>query len=168
MTDDFPSIRPSGPDDEDEPGFRMDPRGYAHSEELEAVAERLIASHTRLNFLEEHHLAYLLDWEGPPATLATDTVGKARRVTGWQQALTPHRGALVVDARTWQVLGERQREALVLHHLLHFSENPKSGALELVGHDVEEFGLVAATYGQWQPSLRNFAEQLAMGLTDGR
>lgn len=164
---DFPSIRPTPPDDA-EPGFHVELRGYQRSDELEALAERVIAGHGRLRFLEDHNLAYLLDHEGPPENLTTDSVGKARRITGWQQALTPHRGALIVDAKTWAVLGEKQRAALVLHHLLHFGENEKSGALEIVGHDVEEFHLVVATYGQWQPSLRDFAEQLGMGLDDGR
>lgn len=164
---DFPTVRPTPPDD-DEPGLRVTLHGYQLSDEVRAVAERIIEAHPRLQYLAAHNLVYLLDHEGPPEHLTTDAVAKARRITGWQQALTPHRGALVVDAKTWAVLGERQRSALMLHHLLHFGENERTGALELVGHDVEEFHLVAATYGQWQPSLRDFAEQLAMGLDDGR
>lgn len=88
-------------------------------------------------------------------------------VGGWQRALTEVDAAVIVNAPIWQQLAERQRSALVLHGLLHFGQNEKSGKLITVPHDVEEFTFVVAEYGTWRPSLRAMAEQLGLGLGQG-
>lgn len=161
---DYPSIRPA-PSEEGEPGLFTKLEGFAHSEELEAVAVRLIGRHQRLRYLEDYPIAYLLHHTEPPEK--PHDVGSARKISGWQRALTTVDGVVILNAPVWQAVSEQQREALMLHQLLHFGLHEKTGALLIVGHDVEEFGLVAATYGAWRPSLRDFAEQLSMGLAAG-
>jgi hypothetical protein len=164
---DFPAITPRPADDPDQPGLRTRLEGFQISEEVEAVALVLIDRHSRLAYLGGHELAYILDHGEPPADATTDTAAKVHRVTGWRRALTPAEAALVVNAVVWSLLGARAREALVMHHLLHLDTNEKTGELVTVGHDVEEFHLVAATYGAWQPGLRTFGEQLGLGLEAG-
>jgi hypothetical protein len=161
---DYPTIRQQ-PSEEEQPGLFQKLEGFEHSEELEAVADLLIGRHTRLRYLEDYPLAYLLHHTDPPEK--PHDVGSARKVSGWQRALTQVDGAVILNAPVWLAIAQEQREALVLHQLLHFGQHEKTGALLIVPHDVEEFGLVAATYGAWRPSLRDFAEQLSMGLGAG-
>jgi hypothetical protein len=166
MSGDLPTIAPQ-PSEEGQPGLHVKMFGWQRSDELEAVALRLIRKHARLVWLYEsgYSIAYLLDHADPPEK-AHDVV-KVGLVSGWQRALTDEDAALIVNAPVWQNLPEQQREALVLHGLLHFGANEKTGKLLTVPHDVEEFTFVVAEYGAWRPSLRAMGEQLALGLRDG-
>lgn len=159
----FPTIQPH-PSEQGQPGLHLQMVGYQLSEEVEAVAGRLISEHDRLRFLEVFEVAYLLHHAEPPKRADKHEWANARKVSGWARALTKYDGALVVNAPVWQVLTEQHREALLLHELLHFGQDERTGDLVLVGHDIEEFGYVVATYGQWRPSLTHFAEQLGLGL----
>ena len=161
---DMPTIAPQ-PSEEGQPGLHVELTGWQHSEELEAVGQRLLDRHPRLRWLEDYPLAWLLHHADPPEK--PHDIGSARKVSGWARALTQVDGAVIVNAPVWRQLSEQQREALVLHQLLHFGQHEKTGALLTVPHDVEEFGFVVATYGQWRPSLRDFAEQLGLGLEAG-
>jgi hypothetical protein len=163
---DLPAI-PERDNEQAQPGLYVKLEGFELSAEVQAVAERLIASHSRLRPLSEWTLAYLLHHADPPKRGNAHTWASAKLVPKWMRPLTDHDAAVIVNAKVWAVLPERQREALTLHELLHLEEN-EQGRLEVVPHDVEEFGLVVATYGQWRPSLEAFAEQLSMGLSSGR
>lgn len=162
----FPSVAPQ-PSEQGQPGLHIQLVGYQLSDEVERVATELIARHDRFRWLGQFELAYLLHHTEPPKRADKHEWAQARKVSGWQRAITSYDGALIVNAPVWQVLPDQRREALVLHELLHFGQDEQSGDLVLVGHDIEEFGFVVATYGQWRPSLEAFAEQLALGLGHG-
>lgn len=165
MSDDTPTIKAPK---QAERGLHMHLSGTQLAPDLERVAEQLIGTHQRLRFLEDWRVAYLWDYADPDTSAKPCAWGKARLVPKWALAITEYDAAITMNLAVWQVLSEQQREALMLHELMHFGTNERTGALETVPHDIEEFGFVAATYGQWRSSLSVFAEQLGLGLRDGR
>lgn len=168
MSDDTPQLRAPRGDDAN-PALHVRLEGFEESDELRRYADGLIAEHGRLRFLQAGWaVAYLLDHGEPSRNGKACAWGMARLVPKWARALTRYDAAITINATVWAVLSEVQRNALMLHELCHLGENPDSGKLETVPHDVEEFGFVVATYGQWRSSLELFSEQLALGLRDGR
>lgn len=163
---DLPAIRPQ-PSEDGQPGLRTHLDGFEISSEVADVARRLIAQHTRLGFIDDFEIGYLLHHTDPPAERTPHQLGKARLVPKHFLPYSSVAATITCNAPIWQVLPERQREALVLHELLHLGTHEKTGDLVIVPHDVEEFGFVAATYGAWEPGLRDFAYQLQMGLGAG-
>jgi hypothetical protein len=163
MSGDLPTIvpRPDGKD-ADQPALHTQLTGYERSTQVAEVADRVIAQHQALAYLVDYEVVYLVHHEPPPEK--PHDIVKVGLLGGWQQALSTVDAALIVNAQVWEVVSDRQREAMVLHGLLHFGQNDKSGKLVTVPHDVEEFGLVAATYGAWRPGLREFGDQLSLGL----
>jgi hypothetical protein len=166
MSGDLPTIRPQ-PSEAGQPGLHSHLSGFEVSDELEAVAQRLIDQHHRLAFLEDWAVGYALEHTDPPEERTPHVIGRAKLVPKAMRAFSRVDAVVHVNAPIWQVLTESQREALVLHELLHSGTNEKTGALEILPHDVEEFGFVAATYGAWSPALRDFAGQLQLGLSEG-
>ena len=164
---DVPQIPPQ-PSEQGQPGLHLHLSGFEVSVEVEAVAERLIADHSMLRRLDQFSIAYMLEHAELPTGGKYCDWARARLVPKWARAIVSADAAVTVNALVWSVLTDQHREALVLHELLHLGQNEKSGALEVVPHDVEEFGYVVRTYGQWRPSLVDFAEQLGLGLNDGR
>lgn len=163
---DLPVIRPM-PSEEGQPGLRAHLEGFEISDEVEDVMQRLVATHQRLSFLEDWSVGCLLHHTDPPEERTPHELGRARLVPKHFLPYCKVDATVTVNAPIWQVLTERQREALILHELLHFGTHEKTGALLIVPHDVEEFGFVAATYGAWEPGLREFGQQLQMGLEAG-
>lgn len=163
MSADFPTIGPS-PHEEGQPGLHMQLEGFEISDEVEAVARKLIDRHGRLYFLDQFRIGYLLHHTDPPKSKDRHKWATARLAPKWALPFMKVDGCITVNQPVWQVLSEERREALMLHELLHYGQNEDSGALETVPHDIEEFGFVVAEYGQWRNSLVYFAEQLALGL----
>jgi hypothetical protein len=159
--DDTPMLRPQA---SEQRGMSVSLEGFEVSSELEAMARRLISEHGRLSHLEDFAVAYLWDHGDPPRNGKPCAWGKARLVPRWVQPLAPSDACITILSKVWMVLADRQREALLLHELLHLGLNPDSGMLEVVPHDVEEFGYVAAQYGAWRSSLEAFGQQLQLGL----
>lgn len=159
--DDFPKImaRP-----QDHGGVRITESGYSLSDEVEAVARRLIAKHPRFRPLQDFTIAYLLKHGDLPRSKDRHLWAKARGITDLYQALCPYQGAVYVMKVVWEQLPEQAREALLAHELCHFEVNEEKGTLGTMGHDIEEFGFVVGEYGQWRPDLTWFAEQMQLGL----
>ncbi len=133
------------------------------SDEVRAVAERLIADHLRWSFLRSRPIAYLVDRRKDAAEPkpGAHAFGDVRLVPALWRGLAGVEAALIVKQVAWDSLTDRQREALVHHLLMHLDVNQK-GALVLAGHDLEEFGATVREYGQWMPDVEHFAEQLGM------
>lgn len=164
-SDDTPMLRPPAAEHR---GMTVRLEGFELASEVEAMARRLIGQHDRLRHLEGFEVAYLWDHGDPPRNGKPCAWGKARLVPKWVQPLAPYDGCITIMSKVWDVLRDQQREALLLHELLHLGQNQDSGMLEVVPHDIEEFGYVAATYGAWRSSLEAFGEQLQLGIGDGR
>lgn len=62
----------------------------------------------------------------------------------------------------WQEMAPKQREALLMHEILHISaeEDEQTGDIEfgINGHDTEEFRKVIEEYGFWNDNLERLAE----------
>jgi len=74
-----------------------------------------------------------------------------------------------IAADAWENLTTRQRIALVDHELCHFTIEIDEGTGEIVrkivGHDVEEFNVIASRHGAWKPDLTEFAEALQLKMS---
>lgn len=160
-SDDTPMIRAQAGEQR---GMSVNLEGFEVSTELEAMARRLVHAHDRLRDLDQFEIAYLWDHGDPPRNGKACAWGKARLMPRWVQPLAPYDACITIMSKVWNFLRDRQREALLLHELMHLGQNPDSGMLEVVPHDIEEFGYVAAQYGAWRSSLEAFHEQLQLGL----
>ena len=164
---DLPEI-PRRPAEDGQPGLTQYAVGYEISAEVEAVANRLIGQHRRLSYRDDWELGYLLHHTDPPTEGGVHKLGAARLTPKHARPFSTVDATVSVNEPIWRALSERQREALVLHELLHLGTHEKTGELLIVPHDVLEFGFVAATYGRWNPALRDFSDQLALGLEADR
>jgi hypothetical protein len=136
---------------------------FVPSEEVRAVAERLMAREDVFRRLFDHSIAYLIDRR--PAATSTKTgvhaLAEVRITPKLWRDLAGVDAAIVVRRSAWDALTDHQREALVHHELMHLDENEKGG-LVLRDHDLEEFGATVRAYGQWMPDIEHFAEQLRL------
>jgi len=144
---------------------------YYRSGEVEAVAAKLIDPKGRhaitFGSVRDFSVIYLLRRvDGPMEARTIDALAKCHKAPALWRDVYGVDVAIWVDERYWQRFTERQREAVVMHELLHIGQND-AGKVKLLEHSVEEFGLVVATYGQWLPELERFAEQLAL-FEDGK
>jgi predicted metallopeptidase len=135
---------------------------FYRSEEVEAAADAHIDRHLTLFRLRDFRLVYLLrQVDGPLEEVHLDAIGKAFKAPGIWRDVAGVDAGIWIDERYWQRFDARQREAIVLHELLHLEVTDK-GTIKIADHDVEEFGMVVALYGAWLPRYQRFAEQLAL------
>lgn len=139
---------------------------FERSDEVAEVAEQLLGKHLLLARLREVSIAYLLQQgtdpqQGKSREATIDTIAKAVKAPPLWQELANVLAVVWVNGRAWSALGTRQREAVVLHELLHLDVD-KTGKLVLLKHDVEEFTYVVAHYGPWHGGLERFGEQMGL------
>ena len=136
---------------------------FRRSVEIKGIAERLIAKHgVTFAQLGELKILYLLrSVQGEMDAATIDALAKCVKAPALWRDVFSVDVAIWVDERYWKRFTERQREAIVMHELLHVGVNDK-GRVKLLEHSIEEFGLVVATYGQWRPELERFARQMGM------
>lgn len=140
---------------------------YIESSEVANVAARHLSRHLTLARLRDVAIVYCLQigkepQQGKAREATIDTIAKAVKAPKLWESLTGHQAVVWVNELAWQSLNERQREAVVLHELLHIDVDPDTGKVQLLKHDVEEFGLVASEYGAYHGGLDRFGEQLRM------
>jgi hypothetical protein len=144
-------------------GIAAEPTGFALSSDVAEVATRMIQTHATLHDLRSVRLAYMVNHAKPPKTdKGIHALAKAVLAPALWQVLSEYDGAVWVNATIWQSLSPRQREAIVLHELLHFMVDDETGVLQTVPHDVEEFSRVVAEYGPWHGALDHFGEQMRL------
>jgi len=142
---------------------------YRRSDEVQGIAERLIAQHAD-TFADVRDLAviYLLRRvDGEMDVKTIDALAKCVKAPALWRDVYGVDVAIWVDERYWQRFDARRREAVIMHELLHIGVTD-AGKVKLQDHSVEEFGMVARLYGQWLPDLERFAEQLALFESDSR
>lgn len=150
---------------------------YVDCPEMAEIANELLDRHLTLARLRSADLtlAYYLQLGADPAKVkgretTMDSIARAVKAPPLWRDVSNIDGAIWVNGVAWAALPGKYREAVILHELLHFDvEVSEDGAEKLVvlKHDIEEFGLVVATYGPWHAGLERFAEQIQMGL-DGK
>lgn len=144
---------------------------YSPAPQVRDIADDLIADHHP--DLAELEIRYI--FREPAAKSKGKVVyGKARKVTGLNaylgQGYKDHEPVadrddtfLVVEiaADEWLTLTPAQRIALVDHELCHFTveyDDDGNRAVNVVGHDLEEFRDVVARHGLWRPEVRAFTD----------
>jgi hypothetical protein len=140
---------------------------YVEDADLANMAERLLARHLTLARLRDIRIAYCLQvgkdpQQGRSREATIDTIAKAVKAPRLWESLAGWQAVVWVNEVAWGAMAERQREAVTLHELLHIDVDADSGKVVLLKHDIEEFGLVVATYGAWHGGLDRFGEQLRM------
>lgn len=153
------------------------------SEEVAGYARAVIAHFDdTLDHLSEARIAYLLTDEelkirgkyAGACVFMPDAQGQNRRVYHW--ALARIFGDLpdvimVVQREFWEECDDTAKVALVYHELRHirqhesskgpcFSKEDGRPILKLVDHDLGEFNDVARLFGEWEPGLTRFRQEL--------
>jgi len=130
---------------------------YADCPECEEVAEQLI-SRFDLEDAKEAKIRFLMKM-----TDASAYLGKCSRTTGKWAYLTGYDFVIEIWFPWWERATRREREALLLHELLHIERKmTRSGKLRwsLRRHDVEEFTEVVRHYGGWTKNLQQLGKLL--------
>jgi hypothetical protein len=144
-----------------------EPTYFEPSPEVEKVAEGLLGQHLTLARTRRVKIAYMLQQGAEPQhgqgrESTIDTIAKAQKAAPLWEALSGYQAVVWVNAKAWAVLGTRQREAVVLHELLHIDYDDEKAKVLILKHDVEEFTYVVATYGAWHGGLERFGEQMGI------
>lgn len=88
-------------------------------------------------------------------------LGKCHKVSEKDKTLHGFDYVIILAWDMWTMLEPIQREALLLHELLHVLKLGEEAAdWKIQPHDVEEFGKVIEIYGLWKPDLEAFAESI--------
>lgn len=141
------------------------PEGYLLSDEVAAVARRVIDSDPRFAVCNAISIGYALQWgEDPASKGGLHALAKCQKAPPLWRDLGVFEVVVWAVEKAWRHLGERQREALIAHELSHIAGRNDAGNVVLADHDIEEFAYVVGKYGQWHPGLEHFAEQLGLGL----
>lgn len=141
------------------------PEGYLLSDEVKAIAERVIASDPRFSICTGIVIGYALQWDQDPAAKGgLHAIAKCVKAPPMWRDLGLYEVVIFAVERAWKHLSERSREALLAHELSHVGGRNDVGNVVLLDHDIEEFAWVVGRYGQWHPGLEHFAEQLGLGL----
>ena len=89
------------------------------------------------------------------------TLGKCHKVGQKDKTLHGFDYVIILAWDMWTMLEPIQREALLLHELLHVLKLGEEAAdWKIQPHDVEEFGKVIEVYGLWKPDLEAFASSI--------
>jgi hypothetical protein len=79
--------------------------------------------------------------------------GKVIKTSSLMKFLTDLDLVVLINKDAWSVFNQTQKEALVLHELLHVGRNERDEITVTKEHDVEEFVKVVERYGSWTPAL---------------
>lgn len=138
---------------------------FVRSEEIEEVAGRLIEKHAfRLGAIHSIRVLYLLNgkpFDEEKEERSHDAIGKAIKAPVLWRDVSGYDAVIWVRGYFWGKFDARQREAIVLHELLHLDVDAE-GALRIAKHEIEEFGLVVREYGRWLEDIDLFARQLSL------
>lgn len=138
-----------------------DPVTFKHSNEVQHVAEELIALYGQtFGHLRRFKLAHVLVGNRKaPADRRLDALVRAFKAPPMWRELSGYHGGIAVLEAAWQPLDERQRKALVYHALAHLGINEKD-EIRVERHDVEAFLGEARYYGETSIAIVRLAEQL--------
>jgi len=92
--------------------------------------------------------------------------GTCSKVSDKDKVLHGYDYIVTLAADIWQELADREREALLLHELLHIGaeEDEQDGSMHygINSHDTEEFRKVIEVCGLWRPDLEALAQTIEM------
>lgn len=134
---------------------------YAANQDVYELADKLIATHHPEAI--DAHIAFMF------RSRAGKSGGKTKLAScilasELQKALHGYNYVIEIAADEWDHMEQNQREALLLHELLHIAakEDEKTGYVTwgLRHHDTEEFRKVVEVYGIWTGDLEEMAKAM--------
>jgi hypothetical protein len=102
---------------------------------------------------------------GPIPTSGKGAMATIQMYGKRMQLLTGASIIIDVSADCWESLSDIQRVALMDHELMHIVEDEETGYLTTVGHDIEEFNLIAERYGAIFSDIQAFMEAATVGVS---
>ena len=78
--------------------------------------------------------------------------GRCVKMSGLEKTLTNLDFVILVNQSWWEKATQPQRDALLLHELLHITKNAQGG-WSLMKHTIEEFVEVVQHFGAWRTDL---------------
>jgi len=84
--------------------------------------------------------------------------GKLSKTTSLMKFLTGLDFIVLVNKDVWVQFNQNQKEALILHELLHVAYDENKNRFVTREHDVEEFVEVVERYGPWMSVLKLMEE----------
>lgn len=144
--------------------------GYRLSADVEAVAKRILDRDQRFAHIraERIRVGFAMQvGKKPEGKGGMHVLARAVKAPALWRDLGVFEVVLWANEEAWTHLTDRQHEALISHELCHVGGRNDQGAVQLLEHDIEEFGWIVRTYGQWHQGLEFFAQQLGLGLAPG-
>lgn len=132
---------------------------YVASDEIAKIAGTLIRRHEIVALsTEDLRIAYM-ERLGERSGEGEEAIAKCQKASPLWRDLAGYDVVIWAWAEVWEQLESRQREALVLHELLHIGRN-RTGGVKLRKHDLEEFAMVVLHYGPWDGPVELFGKAL--------
>lgn len=134
---------------------------FMATQEIFDLGDKLIATHHPEAL--DAHIMYMF------RSKAGKSGGKTRLASCYlaselQKAVHGYNYIIEIAADEWDHMEQQQREALLLHEILHIGakEDEKTGAVTwgLRKHDTEEFRKVVEVYGIWTGDLEEMAKAI--------
>lgn len=141
---------------------------YSEATEVELVARDIIQEHHPDLRAYQHRITYVFRSEAAVSN-GKQIWGKARKITGLNAYLA--RGGtpffvIEIAADIWKDLEPNQKKALVDHELSHCYVTDE-GDLQLLPHDIEEFGVIVHRWGLWRSDVEDFSKAVQLHLQLG-
>lgn len=145
-------------------------REYVQSDEIEHIAEKLIAEHHK--HLQGAAIAYLMhkvdNDKKDPLALPEKRQGQAHKMASAKivpdnyHALCGFNFLLTVDERFWILFDGLKKIALIDHELKHMRRD--IDGFYCASHDLEEFSDIVIRHGMWKADVYRFFDAVQMVL----
>lgn len=160
---------PLDPESSSHPGmFPAPPAPFERADDVREVARTVLARFDELRDLNEAidtDVAVTFWFDNAPFDpikdeVTHDTIGKALKSPPFWRVESGFDAAVIVSRAFWDIFSTQQREATVLHELLHIGvKRDKHGrvtGVSIAKHSIEEYTAVIRHFGSWLPDRAAF------------
>jgi hypothetical protein len=140
------------------------PITFEDSPAIREAADRLVRQYpAHFGWLTNFKVGYIrVEGSRKRQSSNIDVGAKFRKVTGVYHGITGLDAVVEIHGWAWKdAQDDGTAEALDAHVLCH-GDMTEKGALVTVQHEIGDFRWMVANYGDWQPEIKAFAEQLAL------
>ena len=135
--------------------FEEKPPAYVLSQDIEDVADQVIADNTGFRDLSDIRIGYALRTDSPVEDDdGIDDVIAVTKASPLWSCLSDFDVVVAVKDDYWR-RHQDEHAALLTHALSHLLVT-EEGKIKKVGHDVEAFHREAVKFGAWRPNLSRF------------
>lgn len=126
------------------------------AEEIEGLAKSIIEKEKLFDSVQEPSIGYVV----VSPYITKTVVARCIRANNELKFFSDHDYVIEVSDDIWKLLDETEKEAVVLHELLHIYplHNDKTGdySYKLLDHDLKDFKKVIKKYGpEWDKEIKN-------------